>query len=308
MTVAARLDSQFPAVIRPSRDESFAYFTAKGHWREYFARNGAVLFRGFNVSNVDMFRTVALLLMGPLKEYQYDSTPRTDLGAGIYTSTERASTLQVALHNECSYRRLWPRQLLFGCLQAAEHGGETLLASTMAVTNHISVVTRRRFETLGVMYVRNYWPRLDLPWQRVFHTDSRLEVERACEREGMSAEWIGDDRLRTTSVAQGLWRDPLTKVRLWFNQAHTYHASTITPDIRAALLSLYREDGLPRNAYYGDGSRIDNDTIAEICHAYQRETIACQWQTGDVLLLDNVRVAHGRAPYTGLRTVVVAMS
>ncbi|CAM5231048.1 hypothetical protein SANTM175S_04757 [Streptomyces antimycoticus] len=32
------------------------------------------------------------------------------------------------------------------------------------------------------------------------------------------------------------------------------------------------------------------------------------WHTGDLLLIDNMLVAHGRRPYTGTRRVLVAMS
>jgi len=32
------------------------------------------------------------------------------------------------------------------------------------------------------------------------------------------------------------------------------------------------------------------------------------WRTGDVLLVDNVLLAHGRRPFTGDRRVLVAMS
>jgi alpha-ketoglutarate-dependent taurine dioxygenase len=32
------------------------------------------------------------------------------------------------------------------------------------------------------------------------------------------------------------------------------------------------------------------------------------WQVGDVLLIDNVAVAHGRRPFTGDRRILVAMS
>jgi alpha-ketoglutarate-dependent taurine dioxygenase len=33
-----------------------------------------------------------------------------------------------------------------------------------------------------------------------------------------------------------------------------------------------------------------------------------QWSKGDVLMLDNITVAHGRQPFTGSRRILVAMA
>ena len=41
---------------------------------------------------------------------------------------------------------------------------------------------------------------------------------------------------------------------------------------------------------------------AEWAHAALRP-----WAAGDLLLVDNLRVAHGRAPFSGHRTVLVGM-
>jgi hypothetical protein len=42
--------------------------------------------------------------------------------------------------------------------------------------------------------------------------------------------------------------------------------------------------------------------------AFAREATVFSWQENDVLLLDNMQVAHGRRSYIGERRVLVAMS
>ena len=42
--------------------------------------------------------------------------------------------------------------------------------------------------------------------------------------------------------------------------------------------------------------------------AYRRETVSFPWQKGDLLMLDNMLVAHGRAPFSGPRQILVGMA
>jgi alpha-ketoglutarate-dependent taurine dioxygenase len=41
---------------------------------------------------------------------------------------------------------------------------------------------------------------------------------------------------------------------------------------------------------------------------YRETAISFPWQPGDILMLDNRLVAHGRNPFTGDRKVIVAMA
>jgi Taurine catabolism dioxygenase TauD, TfdA family len=72
-------------------------------------------------------------------------------------------------------------------------------------------------------------------------------------------------------------------------------------------LSVFEENKLPRNVYYGNGNRIEDSVIAEINEVYRQSKISFPWQKGDILMLDNMLAAHGRNPYIGERKIVVAM-
>jgi hypothetical protein len=95
---------------------------------------------------------------------------------------------------------------------------------------------------------------------------------------------------------------------VWFNQANLFQMSGAEPDLQAAMGRLFSEDDVPRGACYGDGSRIAPEDLHAINEAYQSSTILIPWRHGDVVLVDNMLVAHGREPYQGARKVVVALA
>ncbi len=109
-------------------------------------------------------------------------------------------------------------------------------------------------------------------------------------------------------MCQAVATHPQTGERVWFNQAHLFHVSTLPPDIRQALVSVLGEENLPRQAYYGDGSPIAAADLDAIRAAYWQETVVFPWQQGDILLLDNMLTAHGRRPFAGSRQVVVGIA
>ena len=63
----------------------------------------------------------------------------------------------------------------------------------------------------------------------------------------------------------------------------------------------------PFDVRYGDGSPVTLDELLPVYEAMERLTVSRPWREGDILLLDNVAVAHGRNPYEGRRDVRVAL-
>ena len=267
---------------------------------------GALLFRDFSLLAIGGFEDALKEIAGELVDYSYRSTPRTQVSGRIYTSTAYPAHQTIPLHNEMSYSRQWPMVIGFFCVEPAREGGETPLADSRRVFAKIDPAIREEFSRKQVMYVRNYGDELDLSWREVFQTNSRAEVEEYCARAGMTVDWRGENGLRTSQVCQAVARHRVTGEMVWFNQAHLFHISSLGSEVRSSLQSEAAGNE-PRNAFYGDGTEIDDAALNHIRAVYESETTTFPWQRGDVLILDNMLTAHGRKPYRGSRQIVVGM-
>ena len=309
-----RVDSTsgpLPLVVRCTRPElNLASWMEQNHLaiEQKMIEHGGVLFRGFHVGGLEGFRTVVSIAGGKPEEYTYRSTPRTEIGGGIYTSTEYPAEKSIPFHNENAYADAWPRKLFFYCELPSAEGGETPIADSHKVFQDIPQEIRESFAARKVMYVRNYGEGIDLPWQEVFNTRDRNEVESYCSHHGIQLEWKEGDRLRTRQVCQAVATHPDTGQPVWFNQAHLFHISSMEPEVQEALREAFAEDELPRNAFYGDGSSISAADLDAVRKAYAAHEVSFPWQREDVLLVDNMAVAHARKPFRGQRKIRVAMT
>jgi alpha-ketoglutarate-dependent taurine dioxygenase len=304
-------EQPLPLVVKPAIDaiSLIDWVAGNRNWIETnLLQHGGLLFRGFNVGNSVDLEQFIQTISGELIEYSYRSTPRTQVSGRIYTSTEYPADRSIPLHNEMAYSLNWPLKIWFCCIQPSEKGGETPIADSRKVFQRLDNKIKEKFIEKQVMYVRNYGEGLDLQWENVFQTTNKLEVENYCKKAGIEFEWREGNRLRTRQVCQAIAIHPKTNETVWFNQAHLFHISSLDTEVRESLLSILKTEDLPRNAFYGDGSEIESSVIAEINAVYQQESVIFPWQKGDILMLDNMLVAHGRKPFLGSRKVLVGMA
>ncbi|KQV19738.1 hypothetical protein ASC97_29140 [Rhizobium sp. Root1203] len=302
------VESETPLIIKSRNADTLQNFVTD-HAREIeskIAEHGAVLLRGYKADGDNTLAALFESLWSTPSAYVYRSTPRTNVGNGVYTATEYPKNQEIPMHNENAYQRDWPTRIGFHCVTPADTGGQTPLANVSYVTARLDPAVVSVFRERGVSYVRNYSEFVDLPWQTVFQTDSKSDVEEFCVENDIAFEWT-DEGLRTQQVCQGTAIHPENGEELWFNQAQLFHVSSLGPEMAASMIDTFGVRGLPRNAYFGNGEAIPDDVIAHVTHAFEQEKIIFNWLKDDVLLLDNMRFAHGRRPFTGARRVLVSM-
>jgi len=212
------------------------------------------------------------------------------------------------MHHELSYVLEFPCVMLFACLIAPTDGGATPVADSATVLHALPSELIERFEREGWLLIRNYNNEIGASIAEAFGTDNRRAVESYCRANAIKFEWQPDGALRTWQRRSAVVHHPRTGQRCWFNQIAFLNEWTIDPEVREYLVDIYGEDELPFNTRFGNGDAIGADVVQLINKAYEANAARERWQAGDLMLVDNVRTAHGREPFEGPREVLVAMA
>lgn len=277
---------------------------------ELLLRHGAILFRGFAVSTAEAFEAVARSASsdGRLMNYVENTSPRTAVLGEVKTSTDYPPEQDILLHNEHSYSRVFPQRLYFSCRVPPARGGCTLLADCRAVLADLGPEIVGSFERKGWMYVRNFRGSFGPTWQQVFQTSSEAALEEHCHKASIQLERGSAGEVTIRHVRRAIHFHPRSGERIWFNHVVFWHISSLVSPFRELILSELGEQDYPNNTYYGDGSPIEDSVLDAIRQAYARHTVAPRWCEGDVMVLDNLLVAHGRERFMPPRLIFFAMS
>ncbi|OLF09109.1 hypothetical protein BLA60_21255 [Actinophytocola xinjiangensis] len=275
--------------------------------RAVVAADGAVLVRGLGIKDAAQVADVSRAVAGAPVPEREGFAPRQLLTEGVYSSSEWPADQPMCMHHELSYALEFPSLMVMGCVRAPAGGGVTGLADTRDVLAALPAEIVDRFERTGWLLARNYNGLVGVPWSTAFGVTERAEVEQYCRANQIEFTWDGDG-LRTRQRRAAILHHPVTGERCWFNQIAFLNEGTLDPDVREFLTAQFGRDGLPFNSLYGDGTPIEADTVETINAVYESVTQREPWCDGDLMIVDNIRMAHSREPYTGQREVLVSMA
>lgn len=215
--------------------------------------------------------------------------------AGVDTATNIPPHVILNTHNELSYNPIRPSRIALYCLENAVSGGESIIARNEDITATVSpkLVSYIR-DHGGLKYSRSYsdaaaqakggasnsWlaAQLGVTWQEkcgLPEGASRKEAEDFWVANGFlreNLEWDEHGTLRVSNVETGFIIDKRTNQQTWLNNADTC-------------------------CMCADGTRVPVDLLKEFQRDRWKATHGFKLQPGDWLMLDNLRVQHGRLPY-----------
>ncbi|MFB3301755.1 TauD/TfdA family dioxygenase [Pseudomonas sp. AMR01] len=323
---------RLPLVITPIDTtlsaDSEAFATWYRHNQALFDRMllefGCLLFRGFALRDSSDFQAIAHGYPEHAFGYIGGATPRKHITAKVYESTRIPATLRIGLHQEKAYMANFPHKLAFFCRQPSTEGGETVLCDMRAVTRRLPAQLVEHFRAARILYVRNFrapstpenQPRnanmreYHRPWDEAFLTDDPQRVEQLCRDTQLDHRWLEDGSLTVSHIGDAVLNHPLTGDAIWFNQLSTQHnnARSMGEQGFAYIQRVFGDKpARPYDVRLGDGTPIPAQEIAPVYDALEAEQVAVAWRSGDMLLIDNIAVAHGRNPFKGERDVQVAL-
>jgi alpha-ketoglutarate-dependent taurine dioxygenase len=308
-TLHADLEPGKPPLLRVESGVDAARWAAEHREaiRAFVAEHGSLLVRGLGLRDATRAEAVFRQL-GDLMPETEAFAPRGRYAQGVYTASKWPPNQQMCMHHELSYALRVPSLMLFACVVPPAAGGATPVADAAAVLEALPPELLERFERLGWLLIRNYNDDIGASFADAFGTDDRKAIERYCRAHEIRFEWQDGGALRTWQRRRAIVPHPRTGRRCWFNQIAFLNEWTLAAELREYLVEVYGADGLPFNTRFGDGDPIGPDVVQAINEVYEAHTVREPWQAGDVLVVDNIRTAHGREPFEGPREVVVALA
>ncbi len=270
-------------------------------------RHGAVLFRGFPVQTPDdLDRFIAAF---GLENFAYEDSlsnaVRVNKTPRVFTANEAPPSVAIFLHHEMAQTPIYPSKLFFFCEKTAEEGGATPICRSDVLWARLEERRpdfARDCVEKGLKY-SNVMPSHDDPesgmgrsWQSTLKARTPAEAEARLHDLGYTWEWLDDGCLRATTPVLQAVRDLDGGRRSFFNQ----------------LIAAYKGWKDVRNdpskaITFGDGSPLDRDAVIEAIALADELSFDIPWRQGDVALIDNYVVMHGRRPFSGTRKVLASL-
>jgi alpha-ketoglutarate-dependent taurine dioxygenase len=300
-------ETDFPAIILGNGDLGAFLGANKGAVDAALADAGALLFRGFDVSDTDAFDASigGYGEDGFTYEESLSNAVRVNVTPRVFTANEAPPETEIHLHHEMAQTPLYPSKLFFYCEFAPDRGGATPVCRSDWLLGQLEAddpALVARFATEGVRYT-NAMPADDdagsgqgRSWRSTLGVTDREEAEKRLADLGYEWEWLADDTLRATTPALPAIRTLDDGSKSFFNQ----------------LIAAFRGWSDSRNQAsksitFGGGEPIGPEHMARAIELSEELTCDIAWQAGDVALIDNFRVMHGRRPFAGKRRVLASL-
>ena len=309
-------DSAFPFVVENQTgltemsDVLNWLATESESFKHQLASAGAVLFRGFPIQTAEDFDAFSAVFGYGNFTYKesLSNAVRLNFTPRVFTANEAPPDVEIFLHHEMAQTPLSPEKIFFCCLRAAEEGGATPLCRSdwlYAKFKERHPKWAEQFATLGLKYKIQMPAEADedsgqgRSWASTLSVETVAEAEERLETLGYSWRWEEDGSLITTTPV-------MPAVKRLPDGSESFYNQVLAAHLGWKPVGKEQEEPLT----FGNDEAIDDEAPAELANIAKEFVLPLDWKDGDVALLDNHRVMHGRYPFSGSRkrSVVVCLA
>jgi alpha-ketoglutarate-dependent taurine dioxygenase len=255
-------------------------FPAAEELIQLFKLHGALLLRGFNFTK-ESFRDFTASITPEFIGYQGGAYARDpiDGDSTVLSVTGQRQFFAVPMHGEMCYQKNPPTILWFFCHRPPVSGGETTLCDGIDFFEKLSPAARDLFTSRKVKYIRHYGRE---GWEGIYQTSDPEQVARVCaERDTECAYDPADDTISTAYA-----KSALTETLYGGKSAFVNNILTI--------LEQESQNQKHSRVRMEDNSPIPPEVVTELKTLEKALTRAVAWQPGDLVMVDNTRLMHGR--------------
>ena len=123
---------------------------------------------------------------------------------------------------------------------------------------------------------------------------------RAAEYFNAKVQWLSDGRMKMVSGPFKATRNfgRFKGKDCWFNQMIVYHSGQSS--------NLEMPPHASYDVVFGDGSPLPTDVVERCRRIHDENSVDIPWQEGDMMIVDNLCVMHGRRAYKAPRKILVS--
>ena len=318
---------RFPVVFEPDpggpHDLPDAVAAEAGPIRDHLFGTGAVLLRGFRSSGAGDFENVLSMLgLTPADNYLFGIAKRKRHSGAAFTSTTWSKRAILPPHTEMAYMRRRPRWIAFYCAAPADRYGETPCFDMAEAYRLLPDRLAAMLEGAPATYIRRIpAKRGRFGYERTiaetFGSQDREEIATICRGLDVTPRWKGQGLLEAETTVDAVVRHPESGLPCLnaqftepagFRYLYRRYAERFSFKERCLQEWLLFFAGLIPAATHQriliDGRKLTARDVESIYDCMFKAAAVFEWRKGDVLLLDNIRTAHGRLNVVGARKIL----
>lgn len=306
----------FPLLITPPNAEVSNNEESSLKWikenkvdlHKLLIKHGALLLRGFPVSNSDAFERMLDNTDYENMPYIGGAAPRTQVTTSrIVTANESPASEKIPFHHEMAQVPTPPGYIFFYCDIPSPVGGATSILHSAEICDtffEINPQFANKVAEQGVRYIRvmpeitDTSSAIGRSWKDTFQVQTREEAEQVMREAGMYWEWQANGDCKTyTNVLPAIREDSEIGRKVFFN----------------SLAAVYTGWNDSRNkgetaVLTANGDPLDAEAMAQLVNAMDEQCVNFKWEKGDVLWINNHTVLHARQPFEGDRRILASIA